>query len=72
MSSTRAANNAARTEFLRSLGNAFGLEGIGRNDKGVTTFSKDFMDKLEKLLGPDFKRDAFYDVVERFVSSAQV
>ena len=58
-SSTRAANNAARTEFLRALGNAFGLEGIGRNEKGVTTFSKGFMDKLETLLGSDFNRDDF-------------
>ena len=59
VSSTKAANNAARTELLRSLGDAFGLEGIGRNAKGVTTFSKDFMDKLAKLLGPEFKREDF-------------
>ena len=56
---TEAANNAVRTELLRSLGNAFGLEGVGRNEKGVVTFSKDFMDKLAKLLGPAFKRDDF-------------
>ena len=56
---TEAANNAVRTELLRALGNAFGLEGVGRNDKGVVTFSKDFMDKLAKLLGPEFKRDDF-------------
>lgn len=56
---TKAANNAVRTELLRSLGTAFGLEGIGRNEKGVTTFSKDFMDRLTKLLGPAFKRDDF-------------
>ena len=55
----KAANNAVRTELLRSLGNAFGLEGVGRNDKGVVTFSKDFMDKLAQLLGPEFKRDDF-------------
>ena len=58
-SSTKDANNAARTELLRSLGDAFGLEGVGRNDKGVVTFSKDFMDKLAGLLGPEFKRDDF-------------
>ena len=56
---TASANNATRTELLRSLGDAFGLDGIGRNAKGVTTFSKDFMDKLAKLLGPEFKRDDF-------------
>lgn len=56
---TKAANNAVRTELLRSLGNAFGLEGVGRNDKGVTTFSEAFVDKLAKLLGPAFKREDF-------------
>ena len=56
---TAAANNATRTELLRSLGDVFGLEGIGRNAKGITTFSKGFMDKLSKLLGPEFKRDDF-------------
>ena len=55
----KTANNAVRTELLRSLGNAFGLEGVGRNAKGVTTFSKAFMDKLADLLGPAFKREDF-------------
>ena len=50
VSSTKAANNAARTELLCSLGNAFGLNGMGQNKDGVTTFSKSFMDKLQKLL----------------------
>ena len=58
-STTRAANNAVRTELLCSLGNSFGLDGIGCNEKGVVTFSKDFMDRLEKLLGPAFKREDF-------------
>jgi hypothetical protein len=71
LSSTRAANNAARTEFLRSLGNAFGLEGIGRNAQGVTTFSRDFMDKLERLLGPDFNRDDFKVGADGTVSSGK-
>ena len=56
---TKAANNAVRTELLRSLGNAFGLEGVGRDDKGVTTFSEAFIDKLAKLIGPAFKREDF-------------
>lgn len=59
VSSTKAANNAARTELLRSLGNAFGLNGMGQNKDGVTTFSKGFMDKLQKLLGDEFKRNDF-------------
>lgn len=55
MPSTQAANNAARTELLRALGQAFGLEGMGQNKDGVTTFSKEFMTKLDELLGPNFK-----------------
>ena len=68
---TEAANNAVRTELLCSLGNAFGLEGVGRNDKGVVTFSKDFMDKLAKLLGPDFKREDFKIAADGTVSSGK-
>ena len=56
---TKAANNAVRAELLRSLGNAFGFEGVGRNNKGVTTFSDAFIDKLAKLIGPAFKREDF-------------
>jgi hypothetical protein len=55
---TKAANNAVRTELLRSLGNAFGLAGMSEKN-GTITFSKGFMDKLAKLLGPAFKRDDF-------------
>ena len=55
---TKAANNAVRTELLRSLGNAFGLSGMSEAG-GKTVFSGAFMDKLERLLGPAFKRDDF-------------
>ena len=55
---TKAANNAVRTELLRSLGNAFGLSGMSETG-GKTVFSGAFMDKLERLLGPAFKRDDF-------------
>ena len=58
-SETEKANNAVRTELLQSLGNAFGLNGMGQNKDGVTTFSKSFMDKLQKLLGDEFKRNDF-------------
>lgn len=59
-SSTQANNNQIRTELLKSLGKAFGLEnGIGSGSKGEVTFSKDFMDKLENILGPAFKRSDF-------------
>ena len=54
-SSTQANNNQVRTEFLKSLGKAFGLEqGIGTGPNGEVTFSREFMDKLEKILGSDF------------------
>lgn len=59
-STTQANNNQIRTELLKSLGKAFGLEqGIGSGPKGEVTFSKDFMDRLEKILGPAFKRSDF-------------
>ena len=59
-SSTQANNNQVRTEFLKSLGKAFGLEqGIGTGPNGEVTFSREFMDKLEKILGSDFKRSDF-------------
>ena len=58
-SSTKAANNKVRTALLRSLGEAFGIEGATVGADGKTRFSKSFMDQLEKLLGADFKRSDF-------------
>lgn len=55
----KAANNAVRTELLRALGKAFGIDGVGNNSAGKTTFSQKFMDRLSELLGDDFKRDDF-------------
>lgn len=54
-SEAKAANNAARTDFLASLGRAYKIEGM-KVEAGRTTFSRGFMDQLEKILGPDFKR----------------
>ncbi len=55
----KAENNKVRTELLRSLGQAFGLSGMSEAD-GKVSFSKDFMDQLESILGKDvFKRDDF-------------
>lgn len=52
-------NNRTRTELLKSLGQAFGLSGISEKN-GKVTFSRDFMDNLETLLGKDvLKRDSF-------------
>ena len=54
------ANNEVRTQLLQSLGKAFGINSCITTDKnGTVIFSKDFMDKLEKILGPEFKRDDF-------------
>ena len=55
----RRANNEVRTELLRSLGGAFGLEGMSETN-GTVTFSREFMAKLEKILGRDvLKSDDF-------------
>ena len=52
-------NNAVRTELLKALGNAFGLnEGVVVNN-GQTTFTDQFMNRLEEILGPAFKRGDF-------------
>ena len=53
------ANNEARSELLKSLGKAFGLEGVGTGKRGETTFSREFMDKLKNLIGPAFKAEDF-------------
>ncbi len=58
-SAVKASNNAVRSELLRSLGQAFGLDGMNETG-GKVTFSKDFMDRLESILGKDvFKRGDF-------------
>ena len=54
------ANNEIRTKFLEALGHAFGLEsGMETGEGGKVRFSKDFMDKLERILGAEFKRSNF-------------
>ena len=55
----KTANNAVRTELLKSLGQAFRLSGM-KEDGGKVRFSKDFMNRLEKILGNDIlKRGDF-------------
>lgn len=56
--STKANNNAVRTELLKALGQAFDLGGVSEVG-GKTMFSAEFMDRLEDILGPAFKRDDF-------------
>jgi hypothetical protein len=55
---TQAENNAARTALLKALGRAFNVKGMNEVD-GKVTFTKDFMDRLETILGKDFKRGDF-------------
>ena len=46
------ANNEIRTELLRALGQAFGIDGMEEKN-GKVTFSKDFMVRLKEILGDD-------------------
>lgn len=65
------ANNAARTALLKSLGQAFGLEGVSEKD-GLVTFSKGFMDRLTQILGNEvFKRDDFKVRADGIVKSGR-
>jgi hypothetical protein len=57
-SEEKSANNAVRTELLKALGRAFNVKGMMEVD-GKVTFSKEFMARLEKILGADFKRGDF-------------
>ena len=67
----RVRNNAARTALLKALGQAFGLSGMSEVN-GVATFSKDFMDKLQEILGRDvFKRDDFKVGADGIVKSGR-
>ncbi len=70
-SETKAANNEVRTALLRSLGEAFGIEGMTVGEDGKTRFSTAFMDQLEKLLGADFKRSDFGVGKDGVVSSGK-
>ena len=60
-SATKANNNAVRTELLKSLGQAFGLSGMSEAG-GKTTFSADFMAKLEGILGRDVFKAADFKI----------
>ena len=53
-----AKNNAVRTELLKALGQAFEINGVTEHG-GQTLFSSAFMDRLEEILGPAFKRGDF-------------
>ena len=52
-------NNAVRTELLKALANAFGIKDGIAVANGKTTFTDQFMNRLEEILGPSFKRGDF-------------
>ena len=58
---TTEANNAVRAELLKSLGQSFGLSGMSEKN-GRVTFSKEFMTKLEKILGADVLKTADFKI----------
>ena len=64
-------NNAARTELLKALGSAFGLQGANTDEQGRVTFSKSFMATLQKLLGDDLKLKDFKISADGTVSSGK-
>lgn len=51
---TKANNNAVRTELLKALGRAFNLEGAYEHG-GKTTFTEAFRNNLQTILGDSFK-----------------
>ena len=68
---TTEANNAVRAELLKSLGQSFGLSGMSEKN-GRVTFSKEFMTKLEKILGADVLKTADFKIeADGMVSSGK-
>ena len=65
----QAANNAVRTALLKALARTFAISTGAVN--GETRFSQDFMEKLEKMLGPAFKRDDFNVGADGVVASGR-
>ena len=66
----KAANNAMRTELLRALGEAFNMQVMTDSD-GKARFTRDFLRKLERVIGSDFKRDDFTLDAEGYVCSGR-
>ncbi len=64
------AASAVRTELLKSLGQAFGIQGM-QEAHGQVKFSQDFMDKLQQVLGPELKRGDFGISADGLVTSGK-
>ena len=62
-------NNAVRTALLKALGDALGLANSTNFDG--EHFTPEFMDKLQRLIGRDFKRGDFGIDEYGFVSSGR-
>ncbi len=56
---TKAANNEVRTQLLKSLGEAYGLNGMTTRSDGKVKFSQDFINNLRNRLGAELKIDDF-------------
>ncbi len=70
-SSEKASNNAIRTELLKSLGQAFHIEGMNDQGDGKVTFNKQFMDSLGKLFGAELKKEDFGIAADGSVASGK-
>ena len=66
----KAANNEMRTELLKALGNAFGMQMMTGND-GKARFTREFLRNLERKIGADFKRTDFSLDAEGYVNSGR-
>ncbi len=66
----KAANNEMRTELLKALGTAFGVKGMTVQD-GKARFTRDFLQRLERIIGADFKRDDFALDAEGYIVSGR-
>ncbi len=67
----KADNNAIRTELLKSLGQAFHIEGMQERSDGKVTFNSQFMDRLGKLFGADLKQGDFGIAADGSVASGK-
>ena len=70
-SAVRTANNAVRTQLLKSLGDAFGLKGMTARTDGKIQFSREFINDLQNRLGADLKLADFGIGRDGLVSSGK-
>ena len=66
----RTANNEMRTELLKSLAQAFGMQVMTDND-GKARFTREFLISLERKIGAEFKRGDFKLDADGYVCSGR-